>query len=678
MTYIDWYSERTAKQQKFLKSLQPNHKKWQDLATETQYFISNEIYNYIYAIGIDKIRQYKKQDNLEALEQFFFNCKENDETALFPELPYLTSKTFKCARLCDYVCFRTACLYALKYESIKNSADIEAQKRKIRMQGLTWGFINDSQELEEISELQQIEQFLKGTKESKICFLKDNIDFVKGGAIKIKQYYLETNKIPEIRGASILLDTINDKKIPKLISKTHIKECLIYSGGGKMMGIFPAGTGEDICKNLELLVEQETITAQSNFCSCSYELGELFCNYKKIVQETDLILEERQNLRWDFRIEPQTELKDEKKELFPKGYRYIKENRKELCTSCRNRHAVAEHLNEQSEEKLCQSCLYKRLIGGKDARHTIYQRYREYISLNYHEQISDNGNTYNTLEDIAENGFIGVIYGDANSMSRQINQLESFMMMSHFSKVTSNTVTEIVFEALYHNLGNKLSFEIIALGGDDIFLIVPAKHAYNIACEIGEHFDKKLCNQSICENKMTMSMGVCITHHKLPVQYSFGIAQELLKSAKQRAWEEQQKGNITGTIDWMVIENEFAGSADLEYRRKRQENKPISTLRPYTWEQAKAMKIFIKQIEKEKALAFQLRQSWYQHTQEESELFYEYQISRRSKNDIPTALKKLAEVLNAKAVKHNIKYQNCLYSPWLDTIEIWDYMEDTE
>ncbi len=674
MIYIDWYSEKIAKRRRFLESLPSDYKKWKDLVTETQYFISDEMYNHIHAIGIEKIEQYKKQDNLEALEQFFFNNKENNESILFPELPYLMPNTSKCARLCDYVCFRTACLYALKYESIKNNHDIEAQKRKLRIQGLTWGFINDSEESEKVPELEQIEQFLKGARESKNCLLKNNIDFVKGGAIKIKQYYLETNKIPEIRGASIRLDTINNEKIPKLISKAHIKECLIYSGGGKMMGIFPAGTGEDICKDLELLVEQDTITAQSNFCSCSYKLEELFCNYKKVIQETNLILEERQNIRWDFRIEPQAELKDEKKELFPKGYKYRKGNSREFCTSCRNRYAVAEYLNQQSEEKLCQSCLSKRLIGGKDAKHTIYQKYREYISSRYCEQIPDNGNTYNTLEDIAEDGFIGVVYGDANNMSYQINQLESFMMMRYFSEVTLDTVTEIVFETLYHNLGNKLSFEIIALGGDDIFLIVPGKHAYNIACEIGERFDEKFCNKSTGENKMTMSMGVCITHDNLPVQYSFGITQELLKSAKQKAWEEQQKG----TIDWMVIENEFAGNVDLEYRRKGQEDKPISTLRPYTWEQAKAIKVFVKQIEKEKTLAFQLRQSWYQHTQKESELFYEYQISGRDESNIPEALKQLAKVLNAKAIKHNIEYQNCLYSPWLDIIEIWDYMEGLE
>ena len=67
MIYIDWYSEKIAKRRRFLESLPSDYKKWKDLVTETQYFISDEMYNHIHAIGIEKIEQYKKQDNLEAL-----------------------------------------------------------------------------------------------------------------------------------------------------------------------------------------------------------------------------------------------------------------------------------------------------------------------------------------------------------------------------------------------------------------------------------------------------------------------------------------------------------------------------------------------------------------------------------------------------------------------------------
>lgn len=74
--YIDWYSEKMEKQKKSLGSVPSSYKIWKDLVTETQYFISDEMYNHIYAIGIEKIKQYKKQGNLEALEQFFSTIKK--------------------------------------------------------------------------------------------------------------------------------------------------------------------------------------------------------------------------------------------------------------------------------------------------------------------------------------------------------------------------------------------------------------------------------------------------------------------------------------------------------------------------------------------------------------------------------------------------------------------------
>lgn len=175
-----------------------------------------------------------------------------------------------------------------------------------------------------------------------------------------------------------------------------------------------------------------------------------------------------------------------------------------------------------------------------------------------------------------------------------------------------------------------------------------------------------------------MSMGVCITHHNMPVQYSFGIAQELLKSAKQKAWEERQKGNVTGTIDWMVIENEMAGSSVLEYQRMGKKDKPEKTLRPYTWKQSDAMKKFMNQIKKEKSFAFQLRQSWYQHTKEESELFYEYQVARKEDTNICHALDGFAKALGGRAEKNNVICQGKAYSPWLDIVELWDYVEGME
>ncbi len=620
------------------------------------------------------LEKFLKEGSLKKMEQFFYGDERTGDAGLFPDLPYFMDSgegIEECARIRDYVCFRTACLYILKYPSIQNDSNVGNKKDQIRIQGFTWQFAESAGEC---PELERVKQMLRMRNQKEYSSFIDMADLVKGGLVKIKQYYLETNKIPEIRGASLLLEKVNTERMKQLIGKEHIRECLVYAGGGKMMGIFPEGTGGDICRKIEEMAEEETVTALFNFCSRPYQLSRLACDYKNVVDEMDLALEERQGLRWDFRIEPQADRFVLSDKLKNEGWKKIEKTKKEFCTSCRNRHAVAAVSRKGEEEKLCPSCLRKRQEGGRDAKRSRHREYKGFIERTYNKVISDD-KSYNKLTDIAEDGFIGIIYGDANSMSGHINRLRSLMTMRYFSEVTADTVTNIVFRSLYKNLGNSLSFEVIAVGGDDIFLIVPGTKAYDIACTIGKEFDDQFLNRSNGEYQMTMSLGVCVTHANMPVQYSFEIAQELLKSAKQKAWQERKKGNAGGTIDWMVIENEMPGGADLAYLRKGRPDKPEKTLRPYTWNQAKAMKNFIKKLEDEKSFAFQLRQSWYRHTKEEAELFYEYQVSRKEETKVRCSLKRLAREFGGEASGHNIVCLGTAYSPWLDAVELWDYTE---
>lgn len=691
MKYIDWYCEKTQSKNTAKKTQDQKHsgfRYWKDLVTETQYYISDTDYDQIYQTGKEMLDKHIANNNLEAIEGIFYHSGGEKDLDLFPDLPYLPDSceiTARCARLRDYICFRTACLYAIKYDSLKTLALTEqkTQKEQIRLLGFTWKITDH---VEEIPEMEQIEMMINGIEQDKyrdsdLYGLK--ADLIKGGLVKIKQYYLETNKIPEIRGASLLLEMTNCEKIKEIICQEHIRECLIYTGGGKMMGLFPNGCGTAICQKIERMVEEETVTAQSNFYSRSYELRRLITNYQIIIDEMDLALEERQGLRWDFRMDPSVSLQKSESDLIHEGYRKIKKSEENFCTSCRNRYAIVEYVNKRHNEKLCPSCFFKRLAGGASAKISVRQKYLDFIEKQTGKRPKIS--TFcNTLKEIAgkENGFIGVIYGDANSMSRQINKLESFMMMRYFSETTADTVTDIVFEALFKHLGERQTFEIIAIGGDDIFLIVPGEYAYDIACTIGTSFDDKFQNQSDNINNLTMSMGVCITHCTLPVQYSFEIAQELLKSAKQRAYREKR----TGTIDWMVIENDATGSAVLEYQRQRPDDKPGKTLRPYTWKQAAAMKKFIQTLRNEKTFAFQLSQSWYKHTKEEAGLFYEYQLFRK-KDDLPDdptaekiryALDSLSKGFDGITEKNNILYPEGCCSPWLDAIELWDYVGDEE
>lgn len=675
MGYVDWYYEKVKNERKIFENREDGYRGWKDLVTGTHYCISEEDYGRMYDEGKRMLEQFLKEGNLDKMEQLFYGHEGTKDGDLFPDLPYFMDfeeEMEECARIRDYVCFRTACLYVLKYPSIQNASSVENEKDYIRIQGFTWRLADSAGEC---PELEQIEQMLCMQNRKEYGFVTDMADLVKGGLVKIKQYYLETNKIPEIRGASLLLEKVNTEKMKQLVSREHIRECLIYAGGGKMMGIFPRGTGDEICRKMGVMVEEETVTALFNFCSQPYQLSHLVWDYKNVVSEMDLALEERQGLRWDFRIEPKSGPGFLAEIINNEEWKEIEEM-KEFCTSCRNRYAVAAFSHGEEEEKLCPSCLCKRHEGGRDAKRSRHQEYKAFIEKKCKKVLWDDTKSYNKLEDIAENGYIGIIYGDANNMSSHINSLQSFMTMRYFSEVTADTVTNIVFQALYKNLKNRLSFEVIAVGGDDIFLIVPGNKAYDIACTIGKEFDDKFQNKSNWEHQMTMSLGVCITHDNMPVQYSFAIAQQLLKSAKQKAWQERKKGDAGGTIDWIVIKNEMSGSADLEYLRRGKPDKPEKTLRPYTWKQADAMNKFIKKIKDEKSFAFQLRQSWYRHTKEEAELFYEYQMSRRKDSKVRCGLKRLAKEYGGEAVNHSIVLQGTAYSPWLDAVELWDYMGD--
>lgn len=678
--WINWYLEKRGNNQKPEEIKKDLYFCWKDLMTGTGYCIKKEQYNNILQAGREKLTQYLEDENLSGMEDIFYNRTDlNDDLSLFPELPYWGDSEIPCemksyGRIRDYVCLRTSFLYAIKYEAIMKNEDFEEAKKEIRMWGLGWPLGKQSKKYPELARIDRIlrqdQEWTDGIK----CVA----DLVKGGMVKIKQYYLETNHIPEIRGASRLLNYVNEERMQQYIEQQHIRECLIYAGGGKILGVFPQGCGEAVVSKFEVLVEQSTVTAQSNFCSHPYELECLAGKYKEITMDMDLLLEERQGLRWDFQTEPQVEIKDiiEGKE---NEYDVFKEKKSVLCDSCKQRNAV--FILRRDKRRVCQSCLCKNLYGGRAAKRSVFLRYQAYVEEHFHESVEDRWEDYNTVGQIAESSgdYIGVIYGDANNMSKAIMQLDSFMKMKYFSEKTADTVTNIVFDALHKHLKNIPSFEIIAVGGDDIFILVPGNKAYDIACSIGKLFDERFKNQTAFSNNMTMSLGVCVTHAKMPVRYIFEVAQQLLKSAKQKAWKEQLKGNSTGTIDWMVIENDVFGGAVLEYHRRDFPNKPHRTLRPYTWKQADAIRQLILSLtrNKEKSLAFQLKQSWDQHTAEESKLFYEFQLSKKEKEareELKRLLNEFAKNLGGTMDKHNIELENEIYSPWNDVIELLNYL----
>lgn len=126
---------------------------------------------------------------------------------------------------------------------------------------------------------------------------KQQIGLVLGGATKIKGYFLESAKLPEIRGASALLDRINLEYVPALFGrKSHdekraeciredfsertghslsASECIIYAAGGNTLAFTPTSVVHEIADEIERIYTKETLVANSVAVGDTFDLLEL-------------------------------------------------------------------------------------------------------------------------------------------------------------------------------------------------------------------------------------------------------------------------------------------------------------------------------------------------------------------------------------------------------------------
>jgi CRISPR-associated protein Cmr2 len=113
---------------------------------------------------------------------------------------------------------------------------------------------------------------------------QDCIALVYGGATKIKGYVFEAPKLPEIRGASALLDWINEQTLvdlwveilaPVLRDKQLARDCIIYASGGNILGFAPKNLGQTLADKIEQCYSYHTLMANSAAVSETFSLLEL-------------------------------------------------------------------------------------------------------------------------------------------------------------------------------------------------------------------------------------------------------------------------------------------------------------------------------------------------------------------------------------------------------------------
>ena len=377
---------------------------------------------------------------------------------------------------------------------------------------------------------------------------------IKGSIYKIKRYFLENNDINDIRGGSAIIDHINIECVRNYLTNEEnglIKECLIYSGGGNILLMAPNGQGKRICQELEEKFEEIALTAMHAFVAKEeMELVDLLFNFKEVTRDLNDLLKDREKTKI-YNFEPEPSMIEN---LNIDGERIRLKNKREIsgkvCPLCAIREAYYSlEVADEGKQMACPSC-YRKHVVGKEGKHKFHDEYN-----NFYEGKA-NVKAVNILDEMKDsNGMIAVLYGDGNNMGNIVMHINAPYEMMYFSYKTEKITKASVYTGIKSILGLEAKFEVLAIGGDDLFFIVPAEFAPALAVEVTKNFDQAF------DHQVTMSIGICIGKYNTPIKAMFEIAQTNLKNAKKTARKQAEnkqktskdKQELEGTIDILEL-----------------------------------------------------------------------------------------------------------------------------
>ncbi len=403
------------------------------------------------------------------------------------------------------------------------------------------------------------------------------IKILKGGSYKIKGYYLENNNLNDMRGASILLTHIEENVIPGIISQEYIRECIIYCGGGNIFCILPESVQDDFALRLERTADELLISAKIAYClspvmSVGVILGK---NYASKMAEIENALDQRKKLKIYNTVHTGSSWSGEQLKIPFEGTttinvlitaKELEQGSKQFCEACGKRYAGYALTNENKEdEELCAGCLHKRLTGSKAKHGRYYREYERYCPGKKPE------NNIRTLNNISEDK-IAVVYGDGNNMGGIIQGLVKITQMMAFSRDIKNIANKAVFESMGENGIDR--FEVVALGGDDIFVIIPAEKSFSFTVSLIEKYNAQFKNKY--QQASTMSVGIAAAKTNTPIKIILEAAEDELKAAKsyekQRPPEERD-----GSLSFRILD-----SYDDSNKTLTAANGASGTLLPYS------------------------------------------------------------------------------------------------
>ncbi len=432
-----------------------------------------------------------------------------------------------------------------------------------------------------------------------------------GDVNQIHSFVFETSKLPEIRGASQILDTLITKgfkelfdsyftdvsSMEKIDENTANAGYIIYNNAGNCMALIPTGEIEKFVNALSEKFHQETgivtittvhsplldLTSQKVHSVAGGEISKWILDSNKDQLKGFMIL--LKFLHYRLKIEK------EKKSHFP----FLESNPiARRCDSCRKRPAVHKSTIDNETSYICDICNKKRIKGKKSV---MIEKLAEKDSF-YNKYI---GKSPPDLDNLAgASSYLGILYADGNDMS---NLLYNTKDLNEF-KDKSEKIEEAIFESLDHLLRefekcNQLPFEILNMAGDDILLILRAENILEFSLKLLSNFERT-CSQKLDEN-ITMSAGITIFKARYPIQYAFEITKSLLKESKRFA---KQYSKAQSAISYLYMKTPIAtfSSHEILDSYYRISDKICLTMRPYTRDQFELLLEMADEIKKKQIL----------------------------------------------------------------------------
>ena len=431
--------------------------------------------------------------------------------------------------------------------------------------------------------------------------------------VKIKDFLFSTNKLRIIRGASYLLDYLNQVVVPEILKSNGVKgEDIIYVGAGNAkFFVNDEDTAKNIAKEVKRVYKKEAPNSKVvvSYIETEYRVGkDNSKNKRKIWEDIDKLAQntavEKSKgfpmMNLDFigvekceicgKNSAQISVENLERDLEDIGL-IVKDGEVILDNYSLRTPALREQIKDltgttgDNKGIICEECLRK-LIFSNRVKDTESEK-----KISFYNYVKDEFKDIELGTEISdyENGksFIGFMYSDGDGLGdflKNISQKfkndksssnveEKYLeFLKEFSETLDKNTKEALIDTIkdiFQGKENKrIIGEFLIVGGDDVCAVFNPELVLELSEKFQKIFEEKMkkyiSKTKANDSKITSSSGVIIAKSKTPAFQLFDQALKLQKLAKAKRYEHNAQ---TGFIDFQIIGSE--GCVDIDAFRKK-------------------------------------------------------------------------------------------------------------